>query len=165
MESGINTCSHAGTIVSAVLSYGLNMNQEVLNRLVNRSLVAAITHDNTRVWILNDDDENPVCVVKRPHPDIRHVRTAQSHHGHASEVSEVPYFNELARVMSVASNVVLVGHGVGKANAVNRFLDHLEAHRESLLDRVAATGQANIAALSGAQIVREARKKWSHVDH
>jgi hypothetical protein len=140
------------------------MNQEVLNRLANRSLVAAVTHDHTRIWLLNDGAEEPVCVVRRPTPDIRHVRAAQSNHGHASEISEVPYFNELASVMSVASNVVLVGHGVGKANAVNRFLDHLEKHRESLLDRVAATGQANIAALSGPEIVREARKKWARAD-
>lgn len=146
-------------------SYGVRMNQETLTRLSNRSLVAAVTHDHTRIWLLNDGDEEPVCTVRRPEPDIRHVRSAQAHHGHASEISEVPYFNELAAVMSVASNVVLVGHGVGKANAVNRFLDHLEAHRESLLDRVAATGQANIAALSGPQIVREARRKWARTSH
>jgi hypothetical protein len=140
------------------------MNQEVLNRLANRSLVAAVTHDNTRVWLLNDGNEDPVCVLTRPRPDIHHVRSAQSNHGHASEISEVPYFNELASVLSVASNVVLVGHGVGKANTVNRFIDHLERHRESLLERVAATGQANIAALTGPQIVREARKKWATSD-
>ncbi len=141
------------------------MNQEVLNRLMNRALVAAVTHDNARIWLLNDGDDEPVCTVKRPQPDIHHVRSAQSHHGHASEISEVPYFNELAAVMSVASNVVLVGHGVGKANAVNRFLEHLEVHREALRNRIAATGQANIAALSGAEIVREARRKWAKVDH
>lgn len=141
------------------------MNQEVLNQITNRAIVAAVTHDHTRIWLLNEDDEEPVCIVERPQPDIHHVRSAQSHHNHASEISEVPYFNELSAVMSVASNVVLVGHGVGKANAVNRFLDHLEAHREGLRGRIAATGQANIAALSGAEIVREARRKWSRVEH
>ncbi len=141
------------------------MNNEILLKLRDRALVAAVTHDHTRIWLLNDGDENPVCEVRRHSPEIRHVRTAQSNHGHASEISEVPYFNELAAVMSVASSVVLVGHGVGKANAVNRFVAHLENHREALRDRIAAVGQANIAAMSGPEIVKAARDMWAHTDH
>ncbi|MFN5841146.1 MAG: hypothetical protein ACK45J_09060, partial [Acidimicrobiaceae bacterium] len=63
------------------------------------------------------------------------------------------------------SNVVLVGHGVGKSNAVNRFINHLDVHREALRNRIAATGTANITAMSGGQIIEEARRKWAQADH
>ena len=96
------------------------MEQNILRQIADRSLVAAITHDNARIWLLNEDKEDPVAVVRRIEPEVRHVRQGQQHHGHASEVAEVPYFAELASVLSVGSNVVLVGHGTGKSNAMNR---------------------------------------------
>jgi hypothetical protein len=58
-----------------------------------------------------------------------------------------------------------VGHGTGKANAVNRFINHLDVHKEALRNRIAATGVADVTALSGAQIIQEARRKWSQANH
>ncbi len=136
------------------------MEQNILRQIADRSLVAAITHDNARIWLLNEDKEDPVAVVRRSEPEVRHVRQGQQHHGHASEVAEVPYFAELASVLSVGSNVVLVGHGTGKSNAMNRFVDYLSEHNSALHTRIAATGNANIAAMSGSQIIHDARKKW-----
>lgn len=136
------------------------MEQDILRKIADRSLVAAITHDLTRIWMLNEEREEPVVVVTREQPENRHVRQGQAHHGHASEISEVPYFAELAAVLSVGSNVVLVGHGTGKANAMNRFVDYLADHNSFLHQRIAATGNANIAAMTGAQIIQDARKKW-----
>lgn len=136
------------------------MKQETLRQIADRSLVAAITHDTSRVWLLNEDFDEPVVVVHRDTPEIRHVGPSQAHHGHASEQSEIPYFAELASVLSVGSNVVLVGHGIGKANAMNRFVDYLSLHHESLHQRIAATGTANISAMTGSQIIQDARRKW-----
>ena len=123
------------------------MEQEILRKIADRSLVAALTRDHTRIWLLNEDAVDPVCVVERHDRASKHVRAAQEHHGHASEIAEVPYFNELASVLSVASNVVLVGHGTGKANAVNRFINHLDVHKEALRNRIAATVVADVTAL------------------
>lgn len=136
------------------------MKQDVLRQIADRSLVAAITHDNTRVWLLNEDIDEPILVLTRDEPEIRHVRASQERHGHASEISEVPYFSELASVLSVASNVVLVGHGTGRANAMNRFIDYLALHNQPLHQRIAATGNANISAMTGTQIIHDARRKW-----
>jgi hypothetical protein len=88
------------------------------------------------------------------------VRSAQENHGHASDIGEIPFFAELATVLSVGSNVVLVGHGTGKANAMNRFVEYLALHNEPLHQRIAATGNANIAAMTGTQIIQDARRKW-----
>ena len=151
--------------VYAIAIYSHRMKNDVLEKIRDRSVVAAVTHDHARVWLLNDESRDPVCEVTRATPIVRHVRAAQDHHGHASEVAEVPYFTELAAILSVASNVVLVGHGVGKSNAVNRFINHLDVHREALRNRIAATGTANITAMSGGQIIEEARRKWAQADH
>lgn len=136
------------------------MDQHIIRTLADRSLVAAITHDHTRVWLLNEDNDVPVVEVSRETPDIRHVRSAQEHHGHASDSTEVPYFAEIAAVLGVASNVVLVGHGTGKANAMNNFMEYLKDHNSPLFRRIAATGTANVSAMTGSQIIHDARRKW-----
>lgn len=136
------------------------MEQDILRKIADRSLVAAITQDTTRIWMLNEDLDEPVVVVTREQTENRHVRQGQEHHGHRSDITEVPYFAELATVLSVGSNIVLVGHGTGKANAMNRFVEYLADHNAPLHQRIAATGNANIAAMSGAQIIQDARKKW-----
>lgn len=136
------------------------MDQDILRKIADRSLVAAITHDHSRVWLLNEDYEEPVVVVTRDKPEVRHVRAGQEHHGHATSLAEVPYFAELASVLSVGSNVVLVGHGTGKANAMNRFVEYIADHNAALHQRIAATGTANIVAMTGSQIIQDARKKW-----
>lgn len=136
------------------------MKREVLQQIADRSLVAAITQDHTRVWLLNEDQEEPVVVLQREQQEIRHVKSAQENHGHSSDLSEVPYFQELAAVLAVGSNVVLVGHGTGKANAMNRFVDYLAVHHEPLHQRIAATGNANLSAMTGTQIIHDARRKW-----
>ncbi len=143
-----------------ILSTVQRMKQEILRQIADRSLVAAITRDHARVWLLNEDVEEPVVVLNREEANIRHVRSAQENHGHASDIGEIPYFAELATVLSVGSNVVLVGHGTGKANAMNRFIDYLALHNEPLHHRIAATGNANIGAMTGTQIIQDARRKW-----
>lgn len=136
------------------------MEQETLRLLADRSLVAAITHDHTRVWLLNEDKDEPVVDVNRERPEHRHVGPAQAQHGHGDETAEVPYFAEIASVLNVASNVVLVGHGTGKANAMLGFMEYIREHNPSLFRRIAATGTANVPSMTGAQIIHDARKKW-----
>jgi hypothetical protein len=136
------------------------MSSAVEQRLQDRALVAAITHDVTRVWLLHEESTEPVMVIRRPGVTHMHARAGQERHGHASETSETPYFIEVARVLDLGSNVLLLGHGTGRSNTMERFLDHLGKHHVALLDRVVASGNVNIPALSDQQLVNDARHRW-----
>lgn len=126
----------------------------------SRALVAAVTHDETRVWLLHEESTEPVLVVRRPGVVHVHNRAGQERHGHAAETSEVPYFMEVGRVLGLGSNVLLLGHGTGRSNTMERFMRHLEEHNEPLLARVVASGNVNIPALSDQQMVSDARHRW-----
>ena len=136
------------------------MSEDAMKQVANRAVVAAITHDETRLWLLNDESQHPMMRISRNEPENIHVRQAQAHHGHASEIGEINYFNELASVLSHASSVVLMGHGTGKANAAARFEQHVTQHSKPLLAKIAATGIINIPALGDAEIIHEARRQW-----
>lgn len=136
------------------------MSEEAIQQLANKAVVAAMTHDETRLWLLNDESKGPIMRIVRNEPEHIHVRQAQAHHGHASEIGEINYFNEIADVLAHASSVVLMGHGTGKANAATRFEQHVTQHSKPLLSKIAVTGIINIPALGDAEIIHEARRQW-----
>ena len=129
-------------------------------KLKDRSVVAAITHDEARIWLLNDDSQSPVLRIERTEPEHMHVRQAQAHHGHASEIGEVDFFDDIADSLSSVSAVVLLGHGAGKANAAERFEHHAKEHHKSLSLKIAVTGHINIPAMGDAELITEARRRW-----
>lgn len=136
------------------------MNNEINQQISARAVVAVITHDETRVWLLNDESDQAIIHIKRGNAEHVHVRQAQFQHGHASEVGEVPYFNEIAEILDASSCVVLMGHGKGKANAAHRFETHLLRHSPSIAQKIAVTGTINLPALGDSQIIHEARRQW-----
>lgn len=136
------------------------MSEDAMKQVANRAVVAAITHDETRLWLLNDESQHPFVRISRSEPEHIHVRQAQVHHGHASEIGETGYFNEIASYLSHASSVILMGHGTGKANAATRFEQHVSQHFKPLLSKIVVTGIINIPALGDADIIHEARRQW-----
>lgn len=74
---------------------------------------------------------------------------------------EPEYFRMLEDVLKHSSKVVLVGHGRGRSNAVDRFMSHLARSRSPLLGRIVGTGVANLPALSDAEVIAAARERWS----
>jgi hypothetical protein len=136
------------------------MNDFDIEQIRNRAVIAAITHDETRVWLLNDDSKDPVLRLDRKQHLSAHVRQAQAHHGHASEVGEMDYFHEIAEILELASTVVLLGHGTGKANAADRFEHHVREHHKLVALKIAVSSNINIPAMGDADIASRARRDW-----
>lgn len=136
------------------------MTSETHEAISNRSVVVAVTHDNARVWLLNEDSSAPVHVIERVESEHMHVRSAQVHHGHATENGEVAFFAEIADVIRDASSIILLGHGTGKANAAERFSHYLRDHAKPVAIKVMAVEVVNLPALGNAEILSEAHRRW-----
>lgn len=57
--------------------------------------------------------------------------------------------------------MVLVGHGKGKGNEVEKFMGHLVETRSPLLARVVGTGVANLPAMTDGEVIAAARERWA----
>lgn len=139
------------------------MNETQLNSLRDHLLVCAITRDHADIWLLNDTNTDPVFHISRIHEHQTHVRSAQEHHGHSTDIGELPYFVEIARALALGSHVLLIGHGEGKANYVRRFMDHVSEHHAEVFKKVVAEERMNLPAMSSPQIIKEARRMWKSV--
>lgn len=131
--------------------------------LEGHAVVAAITHNHTRLWLLNDSGADPVLEVLRDDEKMQHghIKAGQSSHMHENELGEGAYFEYLADVLNQATSLVLLGHGKGKANAMERFVKHVEKHRSSVFARIVGTGVINLPHLSDAEVIAAARSWWS----
>jgi hypothetical protein len=136
------------------------MNDEDIEMMDEHAVIVVVTHDNTRMWLLNDVSEHPFMTVIRHEPPHVHVRSAQAHHGHASEIGEIPYFVDIASALEGATTIVLIGHGTGKANAAERFQTYVREHSKDVAAKISGLERVNIPALHDGEIVADARERW-----
>lgn len=139
------------------------MNEKQIEILRNHILVCALTRDHADIWLLNGEGTDPALSIHRIQEQHRHVVTAQEHHGHDTEIGEVSYFVEVARALALGSNVMMLGHGDGKANYMKKFMGHISTHNVDLFKKVVAEENLNLPHMTPAQVVAQARHMWKSV--
>jgi len=94
----------------------------------------------------------------------RHVRQMQHHRGHSVDPAEQGFFDLLADELTHLGEVLLLGHGVGKASAMHRFANFIEQNNPVLAKRIVGRVDADLNALSDDQILAKSRDwlDWYH---
>jgi hypothetical protein len=142
------------------------MNMSDLPSIRNKFVVVAITQDEARVW--NTGLEKGAHPERIYAPDEKgthhHIRQAQHKGGHGSDPAERGFFDLLAREIVQAAEILLIGHGAGKANAMLRFTQYMERHNPDVAKKVIGAVDADLNALSENQILAKARDwfDWYH---
>jgi hypothetical protein len=99
-----------------------------------------------------------------PHHFHHHlVHRKEAHYQGDRVPEETSFYEEIARALVPAENIVLVGHGVGKSSALDVLLSHLKAHHPELAQRVKGVEVVDLSALSEPQIEAIVRRKMSAV--
>lgn len=132
----------------------------------NRFVVVTLTGDLARIW--RQGLEKGMKPENLSAPDAnglhRHVRQMQHHGGHSQDPAEQGFFDILASKLKGKFEVLIMGHGVGKSNAMHRFTDYLEKHDPLLAKQIIGTVEADLNALSDDQVLAKAREwfDWYH---
>ena len=132
----------------------------------NSFVVVTLTQDEARVW--------KTGLTKGAHPEKifapdekglhHHVRQMQHHGGHGIDPAERGFFDLLGNKLADASEILLLGHGSGKANAMLRFTQYMERHNPTVAKKVIGAVDADLNSLSESQILAKAREwfDWYH---
>ncbi len=128
-------------------------------RISNHSVLVVVLHDEARIWDVDAHDTKDALVITKTELENRHVREAQHHGGHESSKSDPAYFTEIAEAVADAREVLLMGHGTGKSNAMVTFHEHVKSHNSQLAGKVLAELNADLSALSDGQI-RKLGLEW-----
>ena len=128
-------------------------------KLSDRLVVVAITQHQARVWLSGIDLESIPTKIDAPDPKARHhhVREAQHHGGHDVDHSDASYFEEIAKSVASAKQILIVGHGKGKADSAAEFMQHLKRKHPETASKVSGSLEANLPAMSEPEILGLAR--------
>lgn len=135
--------------------------------LTNRVVVAVVERDETRIWVTNAEKGTKPEVIHQPAiaDNHRHVRKAQHHGGHDSDKATKAYYEEISKVLAPAGEILLVGHGNGKANWVVKFVQHLERHHKDVAQKVVGALNINVLAMTENEILAAARDWFDEPIH
>lgn len=130
--------------------------------LLNKTVVVVVTHDHSRIWTTKSAKGSAPLVIDIQIPQRHlHVREAQHHGGHETSQYDAPYFGHIAEVLEPVSEILLIGHGQGKANSAQQLFNYLEKYHPHLSKKVIGLLDENIPALTEQQILEKARHWFS----
>lgn len=94
-----------------------------------------------------------------PHHFHHHlVHRKEAHYRGDRVPEEASFYEEVAKALVPAQQIVLIGHGTGKSSAVDALVEHLRKHRPEVFRKVVATETADLSALTAPAIEAIARR-------
>lgn len=127
-------------------------------------VIVAITRDEARVW--NTGVEKGAAPQRLHVPsDLgqhHHVRQAQHNRGHDTDHDNQRFYESIAQALRDANEILVVGHGKGKADQILRFTQFLERRHPNIASRVIGAMDSNLNALTEGQILAAAREWFDH---
>jgi hypothetical protein len=74
------------------------------------------------------------------------------------EADSPEYWRELSDALAPAGAILVLGHGMGKANASHHWITYIEQHRKDVAAKVVADVRADIDHLDDEQVLRLAQR-------
>lgn len=139
----------------------------VLEDIHGKFVVVALTKNDARIWLSDATRGTAPETITRPAQDEahRHVREAQAGHGHKTNHGEREFLEQVATAVAPAADILIIGHGKGKSNAMIRLAQHLERHHPAVAKKVVGAIDANLPAMTEPQILATAREWFEDHRH
>jgi len=125
-------------------------------------MVVVIDHHSARVFRdLGETRPKQEVTIEPydPHHFHRHlVHRKEAHFPGDRAPEETSFYEEVAMALVPANEIVLIGHGTGKSSAVDVLVEYLRKHHKSISQRVKATENADLSALTEPEIEAIAKR-------
>lgn len=125
----------------------------------NEFVVVAISQNEARVWSAGIEPDSPLMEFHRAHENAEHRKTREMREGGRYEDRVDPeYFEPIVQAVGAAEQILLVGHGTGKASEVLLFIKYLEHKHPALASKVVDTVDVDLGNTSNGQVLALARE-------
>jgi hypothetical protein len=123
--------------------------------------VVIIDHHSARLYQNAGGGEGSEVTAKPHDPQGFHrhlIHRKEAHYQGERVPEETSFYEQVAKDLVPAQEIVLIGHGTGKSSAVEFLADYLKKHHPATFQRVVATELVDLSALTEPQIEELARK-------
>lgn len=122
-------------------------------------VVVTITKNEARIWATGVAPGSKCEKIYAPPAlNSHHFRDDPKHHGRGDGPGVPRYYEDLVAAIGGASEILLIGHGRGKASSMLHFVNYLERKHAGLRAKVVATLDSNLISMSEPEILAMARK-------
>ncbi|GAA4398099.1 hypothetical protein [Tsukamurella soli] len=126
--------------------------------------VVAVTIDAKQARIVSFDLDSAKVVeagetVRDHDPRAHHLRTVERHTGRDDEHDLSHFFDDLAEAVAAdapGQTFVVLGHGAGKSDVAEGFVERLRAHHAEVAEHVAGVANIDLSAADDAAIEAKA---------
>lgn len=131
------------------------------NKVAPGRVVVIVDHHSARLYQNAGGGGESEATVKPddPHGFHRHLIHRKEAHYQGERVPEdTAFYEQIAKDLVPAQEIILIGHGTGKSSAVEFLVEYLKKHHVAIFQRVVATELVDLSALTDPQIEALARK-------
>jgi hypothetical protein len=127
-------------------------------------VAVAITRDEARVWATGLEPGAKPKTVHAPTELTRHhhVRAAQRGNGHGADHDHTAFYESIASAVSSAGEIVVVGHGKGKANEMLLLTQYWERKHPEVAQKVIGAIDSDLERLTENQVLALIREWFEH---
>jgi hypothetical protein len=122
---------------------------------------AVVVIDHHSAHIFQDTPAGLVDETVRPYDPFHFhhhlIHRKEAHYRGERVPEESEFYEEIAKHLVQAHEIVLIGHAVGTSNAAGYLSDYLKKHHSAIAARIVATEQADLSALTEPEIEQLAR--------
>lgn len=132
----------------------------------NKFIVVTITKDEAKIWAASLEKKSKPEKISAIDNNRHHHKLRQElrHKCPGLNPETKAFFEQISQVIKPASEVLLLGHGDGKADAVGNFQSYLKEKHQDLVKKIVGVIEADVAHLTEPQILAEARN-WFDRHH
>jgi hypothetical protein len=133
----------------------------------NRLTVVAVTRGVTKIWAVRDPaDTHPTVITKQPDDQRQnHFRQVQRNDNKGVEKVDRDYFKEIAEALKPAKEILLVGHGTGKANESHKLREFLDKHYAEVARKIVGEETTHLESMTDPEVVVLAQKWFDNPIH
>ena len=122
-------------------------------------LVLTITKHEARVWATGTErGAIPTKIFAPPELNSHHFRDDPKHQGRGDGPGVPTYFREIIQSIKGATEILIIGHGHGKASSMLHFIQYLERKEPDLAAKVVDAIDTNLVSMTEPEILAMARE-------
>jgi hypothetical protein len=133
------------------------------------SLLVAVDHHGARLYRIDGTSATGAGLEIKPY-DPHHFLHHLTHKDQSREQGQrapedFDFYERIAAALVMAGRIVVVGHGAGKSNAAIHLLEYLRTHRRETYAKVVRELEADLSAVTTAQLLKLAEQALSAPTH
>lgn len=123
-------------------------------------VVVAVTQNEARIWTAGLDKSAKPEVVHPPEHESRHhhQRRASHHLSHTHGYEDDEYYDAIANSVDKAREILIIGHGKGKASHMLRLIQYWERKHPDIARKVVGSIDSDLPSMTENQILAASRE-------